>query len=143
VPEWTPQFLQELRRFLLAGFEVQPDHVVKKFRVYQHVESDGDGAPLALDERAADLVMDAENFEEEVVGNLDILADLENRSPERDRSDQAANLPARAEMMADEDDAAWAVDDKLFKRALWCGVLHIKVRLKGHLTLRCFSIVAE
>jgi hypothetical protein len=125
-------------RFLLAGFEVQPDHVVKKLGIYQHVKSNGDGTAVALDECATDLVMDAENFEEEVVWHLNLLADLEDSSSERDRSDQAANLPARAEMMADEYDAARAVDDKIFERALGCGVLQIKVRLKGHVTLRCF-----
>jgi hypothetical protein len=109
-------------RFLLAGFEVQPDHVVKKLGIYQHVESNCDGAAVALDERATDLVMDTEDFKEEVVGYLDILADLENSSTERDRSDQAANLPTRAQMMADENDAAGAVDDELFERAIRFGV---------------------
>jgi hypothetical protein len=109
-------------RFLLAGFEVQPDHVVKKLGVYQHVESNGDGIAVALDERAADLVMDTEDFKEEVVWHLDLLADFENRSTERDRSDQAANLPTRAETMADENDATGAVDDKLFERSVRFGV---------------------
>ncbi len=113
MPRQSEHIFQSLS--LVAGLEAQFQHMMQEFWVDQHVEADGCHRTLALDERAADLIADTENFEEEVVRHFDAGIDFQNCARKRDRADEAADLLARGQMMADTKDAAGAIQGKLFK----------------------------
>src|SRR3546814_1909880 len=93
-----------------AVCEIQPDDVMQEFRVDQHVEADRHLLGLAPDEGAADIVLDAEDFQEEIVRDRQGRADLQFCAVKRDGADQAAYMRPGAEVVADEDDPSRPFD---------------------------------
>ena len=119
-----------------SGFEVQSQHVVQEFRIDQHVEADRHQFAFALDHGRTDLVMDAEDFEEEMARHFQVRADFEQCAGKRDRADQAAHLRSGAEVMADEDDVAGPVEIEFPVSTFRLGVFCVEVHLKGPFSLR-------
>jgi hypothetical protein len=48
-----------------------------ELRVNQHIEADSDPFFFAADDRAADIVIDAKDFEEEIAGHRDLWRDFQ------------------------------------------------------------------
>jgi hypothetical protein len=80
--------------------------------------------------------VNAEDLKEEVVWNLEARVHFENGAGKRDRSDQAANLRAGAQVMADEDDLAGPVEVEFLISLFGLRVFCVEVHLKGHISLR-------
>jgi len=114
--------------------------VGQEFLGDQHVEADGHEFFLAADDGAADLVLDADDFQEEVAGESQVGADFQQCPIERNMSHEAADMRLGAEVVADDDDAAGPVDDEILECALGmidasrCGS-----RVQGHVVTLRFS----
>lgn len=91
---------------------------MEEFLVDQHVEADRNLFLLPSDDRAADIVMNAEDFEEEIVRHRQMRADLQFGAIERNGADQATKAGLGAQMTADEDDLAGPVDRELLESLL-------------------------
>jgi hypothetical protein len=68
----------------MARFEVQPHDVMQEFRIDQHVEADRQPFLFPADDRAADLVVDAEDFQEEIIRDRHVRGDFQFRTIERE-----------------------------------------------------------
>ncbi|MBB6509131.1 hypothetical protein F4695_002488 [Rhizobium soli] len=129
------------RSGLVARFERKPDDVMQKFRIDQHVEGDRHLLLFAAHHGAADFVMNAEDFQEEIGRDRQAGADLQFGAIKRDGPDQAAEGGIGREMVSDKDDPAGPVYRKLFKcpiarmSMVVCGILHHRTRQIASLVL--------
>ncbi len=100
----TGTLARQTRNAFSGVFKSPPNDVMQEFRCQQHVEADNHMLSFAPDHGAADFVMDAENFEEEVFRHRQVGADIQIRAVKGNVAHDAAEVRGRAQVMADEDD---------------------------------------
>lgn len=116
------------------GFEIQFQHMVQEFGIDQHVEADDCLFFLPPDKGAADFVMDAENFKEEVLWQIRERAYFQFRTIERDLAYHATDMIFRAEVVTDKDNLARSFELVALECLVWCFCLGFTrvVCLQGH-----------
>ncbi len=107
--------------------------MVQKLGIDQHVETDRSVFLFPPDQRAADFIAYTDNLKIEIAGKVEMRADFDVCSIERNLADETTHRVAGAEMMADERDLTGSVDHIFFIHlVLWNGTLCLDIYIECH-----------